>query len=134
MTDHEKWAVWTLGVVALTTVAYFTIVTLRGDGPRVMGIFALLALTAVPKHSRRGFTGPRLDEREQEITHKALLTSFRAMWVMLVGLLVIMGRAKGVDGMVSLWKLAEALWWLGMLALAVQAATTLVLYRRGSHA
>jgi uncharacterized membrane protein len=133
MTDAEKWSVWTLGVVALTTFAYLIFVALRGPGPKAMAVFALLALAAVPKLSRR-FSGPRLDEREQEIAHKALLTSFRAMWVALVSLLVIMGRAKGVDTTVSLWKLAEALWWLGMLSLAVHAVTTLALYRRGSHA
>jgi len=136
MTDSEKWAVWTLGVVALTTAAYFIFVALRGNGPATISVFALLALTAVPKNSRRGFMGRRLDEREKEIAHKALLASFRAMWVVVVAGFVILGRVKGWDATLSLpmWKLAEAIWWLGTLMLAVQAAITLVLYRRGSDA
>ena len=136
MTDSEKWAVWTLGVVVVTVIAYFVLVALRGNGPITLSAFAFTALVALPKLSRRGLTGSPLDERESGIAHKALLASFRAMWVLVVMLFVITGWIKGWDTTLSLpmWKLAEAIWWLGTLMLAVRAVITLVLYRRGSHA
>jgi hypothetical protein len=135
MTDSEKGAVWMLGVVALTSAAYFVVLALRGDSPVTGKAFALLALMAVPKNSWRYFAGRRFDEREKEIAHKALLMSFRAMWLLVVVSFVFMARVKGMDAALSLpmWKVGEGLCWLGMLSLAVQAATTLVLYRRGSH-
>jgi magnesium-transporting ATPase (P-type) len=136
MTDSEKWAIWTLGVVALTAIAYFTFVALRGSGPASQAVFALLALTAVPASSRRYFKGRRFDEREREISGKALLAGFRALWVVFIGVVLTIGFVKGWDATLSLpmWMLSATLWWAMMLVLAVEAVTTLVLYRRGSHA
>ena len=136
MTDSEKWAIWTLGVVALTAIAYFTFVALHGHGPATLAVFALLALTALPASSRRYFKGRRFDEREREISDKALLAGGRALWVVFIGLVVTAGFVKGWDTTLSLpmWMLGEIIWWAGMLMLAVQCVTTLVLYRRGSHA
>jgi hypothetical protein len=136
MTDSEKWSVWTLCVVALTTAAYFIFIALRGNGPATISVFALLALTALSKRSLRRFWGPRFDEREKDIAHRALLASFRAMWLVVIVLFVTMTHGKGWDTTLTLpaWKLAEAVFWLWALMLAVQSAATLVLYRRGSDA
>jgi len=136
MTDSEKWAVWTLSVVALTAIAWFTFVALLGSGPASQSVFALLALTAVPAHSRRHLKGRALDEREKEIAGKALLAGFRALWVAFVAVVLTVGFAKGWDASVTLplWRLEEILLWSVVLVLAVESVTTLVLYRRGSHA
>ena len=134
MTDSEKWAVWSLGVVALTTAAFFVFVSLRGSGPAAMGVFALTALAAIPKAGHRSWRS--FDEREKEIAHKALLTSTRVGWSMAVALSVIIWWLKGWDMAFALpmWKLLLAIWWLGTLMLAVRSVATLVLYRRGSNA
>ena len=55
MTDSERWASWTLAVVSLTTIAYFVLLALRGNGPKTLPAFALLAFASVPKSSRRHF-------------------------------------------------------------------------------
>ena len=101
MTDSEKWAIWTLGVVALTAIAYFTFVALRGSGPASQAVFALL-------------------------------TAFRALWVVFIGLVMTIGFVKGWKTTLSLplW----TVWWAVMLMLTVESVTTLVLYRRGNHA
>ena len=136
MTDSEKWAIWTLGVIALTAIAYVTFIALLGSGPASQAVFALLALTAIPANSRRYFKGRRFDEREKEISGKALLAGFRALWVMFVGLVMAIGFVKGWDTTLSLpvWMLCATVWWAVMLVLAVESVTTLVLYRRGSNA
>ncbi|MCX6630581.1 MAG: hypothetical protein NTW28_23445 [Candidatus Solibacter sp.] len=136
MTDSEKCAVWTLGVVALTVIAYFTFVKLLGSGPASQSVFALLALTAVPATSRRHWKGIGFDERERQISGKALLAGFRALWLVFIGLVMTIGFVKGWDATLSLpmWMLSATVWWSAMLLLAVQSVTTLVLYRRGSHA
>ena len=136
MTDSEKWAWWTLGVVALTLIAFFAFVATLGSGPASQSVFALLALTAVPASSRRKFKGRQFDEREKEIAEKALLAGFRAVWVAFIGLVMTIGFVKGWDATFSLpvWMLSSTLWWSAMLVWAVEAVTTLVLYRRGSHA
>jgi hypothetical protein len=108
-----------LGVVALTAIAWFTFV-------------ALLALTALPASSRRYFKGRAFDEREKEISGKALLVGFRALWVVFIGVVLTIGFVKGWKTTLSLplW----TVWWAVMLMLTVESVTTLVLYRRGSHA
>ena len=133
MTDSEKWAWWTLGVVALTVIAYFAFVALLGSGLASQSVFALLALTAVPANSRRYFKGRQFDEREKEISGKALIAGFRALWVVFIGLVMTIGFVKGWDTTLSLpmWKLSATVWWAAMLVLAVESVTTLVLYRRG---
>jgi len=134
MTDSEKWAIWTLGVVALTTAAYFIFVAVRGHVPAAMSVFALTALVALPKAGHRSWRS--LDERERGIAHKALETSWRAGWLMAIALSLIIWRAKGWDMAFALpmWKVLLAIWWLGTLMLAVRSVATLVLYRRGSNA
>src|SRR5450759_4045782 len=102
MTDSEKWAIWTLGVVALTAIAYFTFAALLGSGPKTQAVFALLALTAVPASSRRYFKGRRFDEREREISGKALLVGFRDLWLMFIGLVMKIAFVKGGAATLSL--------------------------------
>jgi len=136
MTDSEKWAIWTLGVLALTTIAFFTFVALLGSGPASQSVFALLALTSIPSSSRRVFKGRVFDEREKEIAGKAMLASLRAIWAAFIAVVMILGFVKGWNATLSLpmWMLSSTLLWSTMLVLAVQAVTTLVLYRRGNHA
>jgi hypothetical protein len=134
MTDSEKWAWWTLGVVALTTAAYIAFVAIFGSQMAATSVFALLALTAVPASSRRYFKGRRLDEREREIATQALLAGLRALWVALIGFVLAIGFANGWDSTMPLWRLQEIIWWSAMLLLTVEAVTTLVLYRKGVHA
>ena len=136
MTDSEKWARWTLGVVALTTAAYFVFVSTFGSQMAVTSVFALLALTALPSSSRRYFKGRRLDEREREIAAKALLAGFRALWVTFIALVIGAGLVRGWDTQVTLplWRFEEMLLWSAMLLLAVESVTTLVLYRADGHA
>ena len=136
MSDSEKWAWWTLGVVVLTIAAYAAFVAFVKSGPAAISVFALLALTALPASSRRYFTGRRFDERESAIANKALLAGFRAFWVAFCGLIVAIGFIKGWDATltVPVWALSETLWWAVILVLGVQALTTIVLYRGGPHA
>jgi hypothetical protein len=136
MTDSEKWAWWTLGVVALTATAYATFVALLRNGQAAQSVFALLALTAIPANSRRYFKGRRLDERERAISNAALLAGFRAMWLAAIGLVMTLGFVKGWDASLNLpiWMLCSTIWWAVMLVLGVEATTTLVLYRREQHA
>jgi hypothetical protein len=136
MTTSEKWAWWTLGIVALTTAAYATFVALLRNGQAAQSVFALLALTAIPANSRRHLKGRRLDERERDISDKALLAGFRAVWVAFIGFVMAFGFIKGWDTSVTLpmWVLTSTIMWAMMLVLAVEATTTLVLYRRGQHA
>ena len=136
MTDSEKWAIWTLGVLALTTIAFFTFVALLGSGPASQSVFALLALTSIPSSSRRVFKGRVFDEREKEIAGKAMLASLRAIWAAFIAVVMILGFVKGWNATLSLpmWMLSSTLLWSTMLVLAVQAVTTLVLYRMGNHA
>lgn len=135
MSDSEKWAWWTLGVVVLTIAAYGAFLVFIGHGPATTSVFALLALTAFPglkgRSKRRIF-----DEREREIANKALLTGFCAFWLAFVGLILATGYIKGWDTTltVPVWTLAETLWWAAILVMGVQALTTIVLYRRGSNA
>lgn len=133
MTDSEKWACWTLGVVALTAIAFFTFAVLLGKGPASQAVFALLALTAVPTIK---FRGRKLDEREKEIAEKAQLAGFRTLWLVFIGVVMTLGFVKGWDTTLSLpvWMLSSTIYWALMLVLAVEAATTLVLYRKGGHA
>jgi len=136
MTDSERWALWTLGVVALTITAFFTLLAVLRSVPASQAAFALLALTALHPRSRRKITGPDFDEREKEIAVKAMLAGFRAVWVVFTGLVLTIGFVKGWDAtlVVPVWKLSSSLWWGVLLLLTVEAVTTLVLYRRGSHA
>ena len=136
MTDSEKWAWWTLGVVALTAIAYAAFVALLGHPDAAQSVFALIALTALPKSSRRYFQGRRLDEREAAIANAALLAGFRGVWIAFIGFVMTFGFIKGWDASmnVSMWMLSSSVWWSATLLLAVQATTTLVLYRRVLHA
>ena len=136
MTNSEKWAIWTLGVVALTITAFFTLVAVLKNVPASQAAFALLALTAFHPRSRRKITGPEFDEREKEIALRAQRAGFSALWVAFAGVVVTLGFVKGWDATLSLpvWTLCSAIWWAMALVLAVEAATTLLLYRRGSHA
>ena len=132
MTDSEKWAWWTLGLVALTLLAWFAFVAFLGNGPAADSVFALLALTAVPAlHGRHR----RLDELELQISHKALLTSMCVLWVAFIAFVMAAGFLKGWDATltVPVWLLSSAVWWAAMLLLAVQSIATLLLYR-GTHA
>ena len=136
MSNSEKWAWWTIGVVAMTIIAYAAFLAFLGHRSATLSVFALLALTALPASSRRHFLGRSFDEREREIANKALRAGFSAFWLAFVALFLGMGFIKGWDTAltVPVWTLAEAVWLAATLVLGVQAVTTIVLYRGGSHA
>ncbi len=136
MSNSEKWAWWTIGVVAITIVAYAALLAFRGHGPVIDSVFALLALTALPASSRRHFQRRTLDEREREIASKAVRAGFSAFWVAFIVLILGIGFIKGWGATltVPVWTLAEAVYLAVTLVLGVQAVTTIVLYRGGSHA
>jgi magnesium-transporting ATPase (P-type) len=133
MSDPEKWAWWTLGVVALTIATYGAFLAFRGHGPATSAVFALLALAAIPAASRRDLQGRTLDERERKISNNALLAGFRAFWLAFIVLILAIGFIKGWNSTltVPVWVLAETLCWAAVLVLGVQALTTIVLYRGG---
>jgi len=133
MTVSEKSAIWTLGVVALTLLAWFALRAWCANGGVSNAAFALLALTVVPRNSRRHFIkSARFDEREQAIANKALLAGLRGVWLALVAALLAAGLMKGWNGTLVLpvWVLTSSLLWAVLLMLTVESVTTLVLYRR----
>src|ERR1035438_1127444 len=94
----------------------------------------LQALLVVPASSHLSSKGRLRDEREKEIANKALLAAFRALWLVFIGLVMTIALVKkGWDSTVTLpvWRLGEAVWLAALLVMAVEAVTTLVLYRRG---
>ena len=134
MTDSEKWAWWTLGAIGLSFAAYFLFAALLGSGPAQKTVFWLQALLVVPASSHLSSKGRLRDEREKEIANKALLAAFRALWLVFIGLVMTTALVKkGWDSTVTLpvWRLGEAVWLAALLVMAVEAVTTLVLYRRG---
>jgi uncharacterized membrane protein len=136
MSDSEKWGWWAIGVVGLIIAAYGAFVRFLGHGPATSSVFALLALTALPASSRRNFRGRTFDEREREIANKALRAGFSVFWLAFIVLILAISFIKGWDATltVPVWTLTETLWWAATLVLGVQALTTIVLYRSGSHA
>jgi hypothetical protein len=120
----------------MTIAAYAAFLAFRGHVPAVISVFALLALTALPASSRRHFQGRTFDEREREIANKALRAGFSAFWLAFIGLILAIGFIKGWDTTlaVPVWTLGEVVWWAAILVLGVQAMTTIVLYRGGTHA
>lgn len=131
MSDAEKRAWWTAGVVAVTIAAYAIFLAFAGRGPTSVAVFALLALAALPELASRHF-----DERDREIANRAHLAGFRAFWLAFVGLTLAIGFTQGWGAVltVPVWGLGEALLWAASFVLGVQAATTIVLYRVGFHA
>jgi hypothetical protein len=135
MSNPEKWAWWTLGVVVMTIAAYAAFFAFVGHGPAINSVFALLALTALPASSRRHFLGRAFDERELEIANKALRAGLGAFLLVFVALIVAIGGIKGWDTTltVPVWTLVEVVFWAWILVLSVQAMTTIILCRDGSH-
>jgi hypothetical protein len=136
MSNAEKWACWTLGVVAMTVAAYAAFLAFLGHRSATLSVFALLALTALPAFSRRHFLGRTFDEREREIANKAHRAGFSAFWLAFIGLFLATWFIKGWGSTltVPVWMLAEAVWLAATFVLGVQAITTIVLYRGGPHA
>lgn len=130
MSNPEKWAWWTLGVVALTAAAYTTFFEVLGHSPAINSVFALLALTALTESKGRA-----IDERDLEIANKAFRVGLGGFWLAFVSLVTATGFIKGwsVTLSVPLWILVESVFWAWNLVLGVKAATTVVLYRGGSH-
>ena len=120
----------------MTIAAYGAFLAFLGHGPATLSVFALLALTALPASSRRRFLGRTFDEREREIANKAVRAGFSACWVAFIGVILAIWFIKGWDTTltVPVWTLMEALCWASILVAGVQALTTIVLYRGGSHA
>ena len=136
MSNPEKWAWWTLGVVLVTITAYAAFFLFVGYGPAINSVFALLALTALPAFSRRHFLGRAFDERELQIANKADRAGFGAFFLVFIALFVGIGVFKGWDTTltVPVWTLGEVVFWAWILVLSVQAMTTIMLCRGRSHA
>jgi hypothetical protein len=136
MSDSEKWAWWALGVVILTIGAYGGFLAFIGHNPATASVFSLLALTALPASSRRHFRGVAFDERQREIANKSLLAGFRGLWLAFIGLILTVNFIKGWDATLTLpvWNLTESIWWAFIVVLGVEAITTIILYRGGTHA
>jgi hypothetical protein len=135
MSDSEKWAWWTLGVVALTIAAYGAYVAFVKSGHAAL-VFGLLALAALPASRRRYFPCRHFDERERAIASKAALVGFYAFWLAFAGLINAIGLIKGWNATlaVPVWTLIETLCWALILVVGVQSLTTIVLYRGGPRA
>lgn len=141
MSQSERWAWWTLGVLMMTIGAYGACVLFLDHSPATSSVFALLALIAIPAFRRRDFHRISLDEREREISNKALRAGFGAFWLALIALILAVGFAKGWDTSltVPVWILAEGLMWGMVLVSGVGALTSILLHHRalqhrGSHA
>ena len=136
MSDSERWGWWTLGVAMMTIAAFVAFFAYVGYGPAINSVFALLALTALPASSRRHFVGRIFDEREREIANKAFRAGFSAFWLGFIALILAIGIIKGWDTTltVPVWVLVEVVFWAWILILCVQAMTTIILCRDGSHA
>jgi len=100
MTESEKSAWLVLGVVALTTAAYFAFVHFSENVQASQSVFALLALTAIPAFRNRAHRR-QFDEREIDIARKSLLAGGRAIWVVFVFGTVLLGVVKGWDTTLS---------------------------------
>jgi magnesium-transporting ATPase (P-type) len=135
MSESEKRAWWILGVILVTAAAYFVFVVFLKSGQVSLSVFALTALIAFPGLGRRS-KHRIFDERDREIANKALLASFRVIWLVFIGLVLAIGFSRGWDTSVTvpLWTLELILWWAVLLVVGVQALVTIVLYRRGTHA
>jgi hypothetical protein len=131
MSNSERWAWWTLGVMALTAVAYGVLLAIAGHGPVVISAFSVLALTAVPASSRRKFHGREFDERERAIANMALRMGFSALWIVLTAGAIGVGAVKGYETVLSVpaWMLVECLLWAIILMWTVQAGATILGYR-----
>lgn len=136
MSSQEKWAWWTLATISATIAAYVAFLRITHNGPASMCVFALLALTALPKNSRRYWRGERFDERERMIAEKALLTGFQAFWTVVIAAYLILGFATDWQGQftVPFWALTGIVWGSAMLMMSAQAIATLLLCRRQLHA
>lgn len=136
MSNPEKWAWWTLGVVLMTVAAFAAFFVFVGYGPAINSVFALLALTAFPALSQRHFLGRAFDERELQIANKADRAGFGVFWLVFIALFVAFGAFKGWDTTltVPVWTLGEVVFWAWILVLSVQAMATIMLCRGGSHA
>jgi hypothetical protein len=135
MSESEKRAWWILGVVGVTIAAYLVFVVFLGSGEVSLSILVMSALIAFPGLERRS-KRRIFDERDREIANRALLVSFRALWVVFIVLILAIGFGKGWDTPVTVpfWTLAQILWWASLFMWGVQALVTIMLYRRGSHA
>jgi uncharacterized membrane protein len=131
MSDSERWAWWTLGVVVLTIAAYGAFVAFLGHGPATSSVFSMLAPTALPRVSRRHFTHVTYDERDKDIGRKSVRAGLAAFWLAFGGLILGIEYTKGWLGTLKLpvWALGELLMWAAILVLAVQAVTVIALYR-----
>lgn len=129
----EKQAWFLLSVVLITIATYFTFVALAGFVPATGASFALLGLTGLPALRRKKNL---VDERDSEIANKADLMSYRVFWLAFVAVPMVIGFNMGWDNviLVPTWTLTLVLYFAFALVIGIRALTTIVLYRKASHA
>jgi len=83
----EKQAWYTLTVIIITTLLYFTIVAHVGFQPGTVSVFALFAFVALTiriGHKERKAGKIIEDERDREIARKATVAGYSVFWMFFV--------------------------------------------------
>ena len=77
-----------------------------------------------------------MDAGTREIPNKALRAGLTVRRIAFTGIILAIGFGQGWGTALTVpdWTLAEDVWWAMAFALGVQALTTIVLDRSGSHA
>jgi hypothetical protein len=133
MPEMEKQAWFLLSVVVVTIAVLFTFIAFAGFVPATGASFALLGLTGLPAFRRRKGL---VDERDRVIANKADLVGYRVFWLAFVAVPMWIGFNRGWDSAITVptWTLTLVLYSAVALVVGVRALTTIVLYRKASHA
>ena len=133
MTRFQHYAVYQLGVVALTAVAVGVILYVTGNILGALAGFGLLGATGIGEmYWRRGQRRLPEDERDEHIARRAGAVAYAVFWICFVlwGTAITLRFAGG--GEVPIAFVAPAVcvaWWL---VIAVRSAAILALNARGA--
>jgi|SRR5215472_466984 len=134
MTESEKWARRTPGVVALTAASDAAFVLFLKNANAALAVFRLLALTAIPANRLRYFKCRQWRNASARFRTRRFWRDFGDGGSVSSALCRHSGSSKeGTRPCMPMWALSSAIWWAAMLVLRVEAITTLVRYRRGAH-
>lgn len=133
MPELEKRAWFDLAVACFTVFAWFTVFLTMHSVVVASASFALLALTALPELRR-----PRtfFDERDAQISQKAIALALRLLFVLCILAPVTAGMVRGWESEVTLsvGMIAQLSWIFWLLVLTLRSIATIVMYRAGHHA